>query len=199
MILSDASIRHRTTVFVLMAIIVAMGISAYFSMPRESEPDIEIPIMNVITIYPGVAPGDVETLLTIPIENELKNLRDVEKVTSVSAEGASIITIEFQPSVDLDFALQKVKEKVDAAEPDLPADAEDPMVQEISISEFPIMQVNVTVSGSPGSTSSHVSTWVRNTSPSNFDGRFPIGGAGGTAWFESTIEHCVISPPVRTQ
>ena len=144
MIISNAAIRHRTTVFVLMIIIVIMGVTAYYEMPRESEPDITIPFMNVITVYPGVAPGDVETLLTIPIENELKNLSDVEKISSVSGEGVSVITIEFQPSVDLDFALQKVKEKVDAAEPDLPEDAEEPMVEEINISEFPIMQVNVT-------------------------------------------------------
>jgi multidrug efflux pump len=143
MIISDAAIRHRTTVFVLLVIIVFMGLSAYSTLPRESSPDIQIPFMNIVTIYPGVAPGDVETLLTIPIENELKNLRDVEEVTSVSAEGASIITVEFEPSVDLDFALQKVKEKVDSAEPDLPEDAEEPMVQEITTSEFPIMQINI--------------------------------------------------------
>jgi multidrug efflux pump len=144
MIISNAAIRHRTTIFVLMLIIVVLGASAYVDMPRESSPDIKIPFMNIITIYPGVAPGDIETLITIPIENELKNLSDVEEITSVSAEGASVITIEFSPSVDLDFALQKVKEKVDTAEPDLPDDAEEPMVQEINVSEFPIMQINVT-------------------------------------------------------
>ncbi len=144
MIISDAAIRHRTTIFVLMIVIAFMGVTAYFRLPRESAPDIKIPIMNVITIYPGVAPGDMETLVTIPIENELKNLRDVEEMTSVSAEGASIITIEFEPNVDLDFALQKVKEKVDAAKPELPEEAEDPMVEEINVSEFPIMQINVT-------------------------------------------------------
>ena len=85
MIVTDLSVRHRTTVYVLMALIVIGGAWSYVSMPRESSPDIKIPFMNIITIYPGVAPGDVETLLTVPIENELKNLRDVEKVTSVSA------------------------------------------------------------------------------------------------------------------
>lgn len=144
MIVSNAAIRHRTTVFVLMLIIVVLGVSAYVEMPRESAPDIKIPFMNIITIYPGVAPGDIETLITIPIENELKNLRDVEEIRSLSAEGASVITIEFSPKVDLDFALQKVKEKVDAAQPDIPEDAEDPMVEEINVSEFPIMQINVT-------------------------------------------------------
>jgi multidrug efflux pump len=143
-IVTDLSVRHRTTVYVLMVLIVIVGAWSYVSMPRESSPDIKIPFMNIVTIYPGVAPGDVETLLTVPIENELKNLRDVEKVTSVSAEGVSVITIEFQPSVDLDFALQRVKEKVDTAKADLPEDAEDPMVQEINFSDFPIMQVNVT-------------------------------------------------------
>ena len=143
-IVTDAAVRHRTTVFVMMAIVVLAGVFAFTALPRESAPDIKIPYMNVITIYPGVAPGDVETLLTIPIENELKNLRDVEHVTSVSAEGASVITIQFKPDVDLDLALQRVKEKVDTAQQELPEEAEDPLVEEISTSDFPIMQVNVT-------------------------------------------------------
>ena len=144
MIVTDAAVRHRTTVFVMMAIIALAGVFAFTALPRESAPDIKIPYMNVITIYPGVAPGDVETLLTIPIENELKNLRDVEHVTSVSAEGASVITIQFKPDVDLDLALQRVKEKVDTAQQELPDEAEDPLVEEISTSDFPILQVNVT-------------------------------------------------------
>lgn len=144
MIVTDLAVRHRITVYVLLVLIVTVGAWSYLSMPRESAPDIKIPYVNIVTIYPGVAPGDIETLLTVPVENELKNLRDVEKVTSLSAEGVSVITIEFQPAVDMDFALQRVKERVDAAQPDLPADAEDPLVQEINISDFPIMQVNVT-------------------------------------------------------
>ncbi len=144
MIVTGAAVRHRTTVFVLMALVALTGAYAFVALPRESAPDIKIPYMNVITLYPGVAPGDVETLLTIPIENELKNLRDVEHVMSVSAEGASVITIQFKPDVDLDFALQRVKEKVDTAQQELPEEAEDPLVEEISTSDFPIMQVNVT-------------------------------------------------------
>jgi multidrug efflux pump subunit AcrB len=172
MILSDAAIRHRTTVFVLLVIIVFMGLSAYSSLPRESSPDIKIPFMNIVTVYPGVSPGDVETLLTIPIENELKNLRDVEAITSVSAEGASIITIEFEPSVDLDFALQKVKEKVDSAAPDLPEDAEEPMVLEITTSEFPIMQINI--AGEVG--------LVRTTSSGRSGRRTSTFPAGAWSW-----------------
>ncbi len=144
MIVTDAAVRHRTTVFVMMALVALAGAYSFTALPRESAPDIKIPYMNVITVYPGVAPGDVETLLTIPIENELKNLRDVEHVTSVSAEGASVITIQFKPDVDLDFALQRVKEKVDTAKQELPDEAEAPLVEEISTSDFPILQVNVT-------------------------------------------------------
>lgn len=144
MIVTTAAVRHRTTVFVLMALIALAGAYAFTALPRESAPDIKIPYMNVITVYPGVAPGDVETLLTIPIESELKNLRDVEHVMSVSAEGASVITIQFKPDVDLDIALQRVKEKVDTARQELPEEAEEPQVEEISTSDFPIMQVNVT-------------------------------------------------------
>ena len=112
--------------------------------PRESAPDIPIPIFLVTTVYPGVAPEDIEKLITIPIEKKLKELSNVDELSSSSSEGASVINIEFTPDVDLDQAFQRVRDKVDLAKPDLPDDAEDPILTEVNVSEFPIAVITLT-------------------------------------------------------
>ncbi len=149
MLVSNAAVTNRTTVFALMLLIGVAGVYSYLTLPRESNPDITIPNVLVVTPYEGVAPEDVESLVTIPIERKLKGLKDVEALRSVSAEGASMITIEFSAEVDIDDALQKVRDKVDQAKGDLPTDLEaDPVIQEINLSEFPVLMV--AVSGSVG-------------------------------------------------
>ncbi|AMV71785.1 RND family efflux pump [Desulfuromonas sp. DDH964] len=144
MLLSNAAIGHRSTVFTLMFFAIVAGLYSYLTLPRESTPDITIPYVLVVTSYEGVAPADIETLITRPIERKLKGLKDVEKIRSVSAEGSSMITIEFNPKVDIDNALQWVRDKVDQAKGDLPDDLEnDPSILEINFSEFPILMVAV--------------------------------------------------------
>ncbi|MDX2480229.1 MAG: efflux RND transporter permease subunit, partial [Desulfuromusa sp.] len=144
MLISNASIDRRSTVFALMLIILIVGIYSYIVLPRESTPDITVPYVLVVTPYEGVTPDDIESLITYPIERKLKGLKDVEKISSVSAEGSSMITIEFVPDVNIDNALQWVRDKVDQAKGDLPKDLEnDPSVLEINLSEFPILMVAV--------------------------------------------------------
>jgi len=137
-------VEHPTTVLVAVLASLYFGIAAYTTLPRESTPDITIPVVIVSTPYFGVSPEDIESLVTIPMERKLKDLKDVDKMTSTSYEGASAVVLEFDPDVDIDDALQKVREKVDAAEADLPEDAEDPIVSEISFSDIPILIVSMT-------------------------------------------------------
>ncbi|PLX85708.1 MAG: AcrB/AcrD/AcrF family protein [Desulfuromonas sp.] len=144
MLISNAAIHNRRTVFVLMLMFIVVGIFSYATLPRESTPDITIPNVLVVTSHEGVAPADIETLITLPIERKLKGLKGVEEIRSVSAEGSSMITVEFTPDVDIDDALQKVRDKVDQAKGDLPDDLEnDPSIIEINLSEFPILMVAV--------------------------------------------------------
>ncbi|NCO53032.1 MAG: efflux RND transporter permease subunit [Deltaproteobacteria bacterium] len=144
MLISNAAVDRRSTVFALLWIIVILGVYSYISLPRESTPDITIPVVLVVTPYEGVTPEDIENLITHPLERKLKGLKDVEKMSSVSAEGSSMITIEFVPDVDIDNALQRVRDKVDQARRDLPNDLEnDPSILEINLSEFPILMVAV--------------------------------------------------------
>lgn len=143
---------HATTVVVGVLAILILGFSAYNSLPREAAPDITIPVVVVTTVYPGVSPEDIETLVTVPMERKLKDVKDVDKLSSTSYEGASSIIMEFDPDVDIDEALPKVREKVDAADSDLPEDAEDPIVSEISFSDIPILIVTMTGTEPDGST-----------------------------------------------
>jgi len=144
MIISDYSIKHRTTVIVLIIIIVAAGLSAYFTLPRESTPDIEFPFIMVMSHYEGASPSDMESLVTYPLERKIKTLSDIKKMNSTSSEANSTIFLEFEPDVDIDTALQKVRDKVDEARQDLPDDLDDPTVKEFSTEDFPVMYVNIT-------------------------------------------------------
>lgn len=141
--LSSFAINNRISVLVLLVLIAIMGIVSYLTIPKESFPSINIPNIFVVTVYPGVSPEDMESLITRKLEDELGNISDIKNMTSSSAEGYSNINLEFEPSIDIEDALQKVREKVDLAKPELPEDAEDPVVQEINFSEFPIMNVNL--------------------------------------------------------
>jgi multidrug efflux pump subunit AcrB len=137
------AVDHQTSVLTLFAFITVVGLLAYRTIPRESFPEVEIPMIAVNTIYPGVTPADIESLVTRPLEDELSTISDIKELTSTSVEGYSSIVAEFEATVDLEGALQKVREKVDLAKADLPADAEDPSIVEFNFSEIPIMQVNL--------------------------------------------------------
>lgn len=139
MILSDTAIDRRNTVYVLIVLITVFGLFAYQTLPRESNPEIVIPLILVTTTYEGVAPSDMESLVTIPIERKLTGISGVKDIESTSAEGISFIQIEFEADTDIDAALQKVRDKVDQAEADIPIDADDPSIEEVNISDLPVM------------------------------------------------------------
>lgn len=141
--LTDTSLKHRATVLFLMVAVLLAGIGAYSTLPRESSPDVQIPMIIVYTLYPGAAPADIESIITEPVERELQGLDDMKTLTSVSQESASVVTIEFVSGTDIDVARQKVRDRVDTAKVDFPEDAEEPVLQEINFSEFPIVQVNI--------------------------------------------------------
>jgi multidrug efflux pump len=142
MILNQAALKRQVTVLTLMVFILIAGIYCYITLPRENFPDITIPYVFVTTTYEGVAPEDMEELISIPIERKLKGISDVEEIRSTSAEGISTVAVKFMPSVDIDDALQKVRDKVDQAKKDLPGDLpDDPVIQEVNFSDLPVIRV----------------------------------------------------------
>jgi multidrug efflux pump len=142
MIVNQYALKRQVTVLALLVLIVVAGVYCYLTLPRESFPDITIPYVFVTTTYEGVAPEDMEELITIPIERKLKGIDDVEEIRSTSAEGLSTVAIKFLPKVDIDDALQKVRDKVDQAKNDLPAELEDdPVIKEVNFSDMPVIRV----------------------------------------------------------
>ncbi|MCU0374395.1 MAG: efflux RND transporter permease subunit [Chitinophagaceae bacterium] len=140
------AIKNRTSVYLLIIFISIWGIVQFVTTPKEQFPDIVIPTIYVQTIYVGNSPKDIENLVTRPIEKQIKGITGakINKINSTSLQDFSAITIEFDTDVVPDVALQKVKDAVDKAKKDLPNDlTDDPTVQEVSFSEFPIMYVNL--------------------------------------------------------
>lgn len=138
-----ALVRRGPTVFLVTVCILLFGLWTYNTLPREASPDVEIPVVMVTTPYVGVSPEDMESLVTNPIEDELAGVKDLKKMSSTSAEGISLITLEFEPEVVIDDALQKVRDRVSRARPDLPEDVEETSVTEVSFSDFPIVIVTI--------------------------------------------------------
>jgi multidrug efflux pump len=142
--LTDLSIHHRLTVYVLMALIVVAGVSAYTSLPVESYPEVKIPLILVSTSYQGVSPEDMETLVTRQLETEIRGVSGIKEVRSTSSEGFSMIEVEFNPEVEIDTALQKVRDKVDIAKSDLPPDIDDdPRVEDVDLSQIPVIIISL--------------------------------------------------------
>lgn len=142
--LTSLSLRNRNTIYILTFILVAFGIFSYNSLPKELFPEIVIPTVLVQTPYPGNPPVDIENLITRPIEKEIESVKGIKKISSTSAQDASLIFVEFTTGTDIKQALQDVKDAVDKAKGDLPTDMlSDPIVADIDFSEFPIMNINL--------------------------------------------------------
>lgn len=138
--LTTLSVNNKTTVFVLTLIIFFAGIAAYIGMPKESFPEIKLPTIVVSTPYPGNSPENIEKLVTRPIEKEINEISGVDKIKSTSLQDYSSIIVEFGSGVEVEEALQDVKDAIDRSKSELPTDLEqDPFATEINFGEFPIM------------------------------------------------------------
>ncbi len=141
--ITNLAIKYRTVVVVLTLLLTVGGIFSYVTIPKESNPSIEVSTVVVTAIYPGASPDDVEATVTQIIEQEISTISGIDELRSTSTEGVASIIVEFTPDIDPDNAYQEVNDAVDLAEPDLPEAVEDPLVSEINFDEFPIMTVNL--------------------------------------------------------
>ncbi len=138
------AIKHFMAVLVMCLGIVLLGGGTYIKMPRENFPDVKVPVVTVTTGLEGANPTDVETSITIPLETDLDGVEGLEELRSMSSEGLSVVTIEFDPEVDTEVALSRIRDAVDKAKADLPPDADEPVVKEFSFSgDVPVMVLNV--------------------------------------------------------
>ncbi|MDA9557672.1 efflux RND transporter permease subunit [Vibrio sp.] len=140
--LIDAALSRSRTMLSLLVVLMLSGAFAYITIPKESSPDITIPIIYVSVSHQGISPSDAERLLVRPIEQELRSISNVKEMTAVASEGHASVTLEFNAGADLNKAVADVREAVDLAKYKLPEDSDEPTVNEVTFaSEKPILSV----------------------------------------------------------
>ncbi|MEJ8476053.1 efflux RND transporter permease subunit [Roseibium algae] len=137
----EGVLRRPKTVFVLMLALIVAGVATYIAIPKEDTPDIDVPVFYVSISQQGISPEDAERLLVRPMETQLRGLDGLKELTAIASEGHAGIVLEFDISFDKDEALIDVRDKVDRAKSELPADAEEPTVSETNLALVPIITV----------------------------------------------------------
>ena len=141
--LIEAIVDRPRPVLLVLAVLIIAGIASYITIPKEAEPDIVIPQMYINILHEGISPEDAERLLIRPMETELRSLEGLDEIRATASEGSAVLILEFDAGFDSDQALSDVREKVDLARAELPSDTEEPFVQEVSVSMFPVLVVNL--------------------------------------------------------
>ena len=141
--LVELAIRNTRLTLSVLVFLILSGTMAYMTIPKEAEPDIQIPIIYVSVHYEGISPEDSERLILRPLETALKSIQGIKKMTGTAYQGGGNVLMEFQAGANLDKALTDVRNKVDDARRDLPSEADEPTVNEVNISEFPVLVVTL--------------------------------------------------------
>lgn len=134
--------KHHFTILLGIVLVVG-GFIAVKAIPKESAPEVQIPVGIITTALPGASAEDVERLITDKIEDRVIGLENVSKVTSNSSAGVSSITVEFEAQANLDTSIQLLKDEVDKVQPELPAEAEDSSVTDVNFADQPILIISI--------------------------------------------------------
>ncbi len=139
----NAAFDRSRTVLSLLILILISGSIAYVSIPKEADPDVAIPIIYVSMSHEGISPEDAERLLVRPMEKELQTIEGIKEMRSTAGEGHASVLLEFDAGFNSDSALADVREKVDIAKNNLPADTDEPSVNEVNVALFPVLVVTL--------------------------------------------------------
>ena len=143
MFLSDLSIKQPVLATMMMVALVVLGLFSYRDLSTDLWPKIDLPIVSIVTRYPGVAPETVETEVTKRIEEAVNPIEGVRHITSTTSEGFSSVLIEFELGTNIHTAAQDVRGKVSALRRDFPEEVEEPVIQRIDPAEIPIVSISV--------------------------------------------------------
>jgi hydrophobic/amphiphilic exporter-1 (mainly G- bacteria), HAE1 family len=144
MFLSDLSIKRPIMITMLLVVFLIFGALSWVTLNLNSMPEVEIPYVSVMTIYPGAGPQEIETQVTKPLEDAIATISQVKKVTSYSLEAVSYVIIEFELDKSADLANQEVKDKTNQILGELPDDAQPPVVSKFDMNAFPIIDIILT-------------------------------------------------------
>ncbi|GAB3766248.1 efflux RND transporter permease subunit [Spirosoma pomorum] len=137
-------VENRTAIYIFTFLITLGGLFVYNNLPKEQFPDIKVPQVYINTVYVGTAPADIENTINKQIEKQLKSISGVKRIKSNALQDVSVILVEFNPDVQTAEALQRVRDAIDKAKPDLPQKLDaGPTAQDVNFSEFPIMNINM--------------------------------------------------------
>src|SRR5947208_5712314 len=139
----DYAIGHARLTVATLLFLLAAGLAAYLTIPKEAEPDVRIPIIYVQLSQRGISPEDSERLLLRPLETQLKSVGNVKEMRSTAFEGGGFVLLEFEAGFDSKSALADVRAKVDQAKHDLPRDVDEPQVLEVNLSLYPVLVVGL--------------------------------------------------------
>ena len=139
--LIDYAISHARLTIAMLLFLLLAGFVSYVTIPKEAEPDVKVPIIYVQLTQRGISPEDSERLLLRPVETQLKSVGNVKEMRSTAFEGGGYVLLEFEAGFDSKSALADVRAKVDQSKRDLPRDADEPIVQEVNLSLYPVLVV----------------------------------------------------------
>jgi multidrug efflux pump len=140
----ESAMQRSRTVIMSLAVIIIAGVVTYANVPKEAEPDLDIPVVYISMKHDGISPEDAERLLVRPMEQELRTIEGIKELTASAYEGGANVQIEFDANTSIDVALQDTRAKVDAAKAKLPGETEEPVVTEVKFSRFdPMLVLNL--------------------------------------------------------
>jgi HAE1 family hydrophobic/amphiphilic exporter-1 len=142
--LTRLSIRRPVLVLMAWVALGVIGLRLLWAMPVELLPNIEFPVVSIVTVYPGAGPQEVESSVTKPLEDAVGTVSGIREIQATSQEGLSLVVVQFQLGTDLNAATAAVREKVDAVRAQLPREVLAPVVQRFSFSAFPILSLSLT-------------------------------------------------------
>jgi HAE1 family hydrophobic/amphiphilic exporter-1 len=144
MFLSDLSIRQPVFATMIVVTLVVLGVFSWMELQIDLLPNIDMPVVSIRTVYPGVAPETMETEVTRKIEEAVNPISGVKHIQSTTTEGLSNIVIQFHLGTDLTRAQQDVQSKINGVRNQFPRDVEEPVIQQLDFSALPIVSVAVT-------------------------------------------------------
>jgi HAE1 family hydrophobic/amphiphilic exporter-1 len=143
MFLTRISVTHPVFTTMMMVALLVIGIFSFQRLGLDQYPDVDVPIVVVMTTYSGATPETVETEVTRPIEDALNSIGGLDEITSTSYEGRSVVTAKFKLEVQGATAAQDVRDKVAAIEDDFPDDVDKPIVSRFNPSDQPILSIAI--------------------------------------------------------
>ena len=131
-----AALKRTRTVLMMLALILLTGLASYLTIPRESSPDITIPVIRISVSHEGISPEDAERLLVLPLENELRAIEGVKEIRATASQSNATVTLEFVAGLDTDEVMAEVRDKVNLAKSKLPQDTDEPVINQISFASM---------------------------------------------------------------